>query len=198
MNEKLAWKIFWVMIAVLSLISIAIAIISYYLSASQHDSAVLEAIKMFLLCIGGTGVIVSIYFSGLNIYLQRKFSIMENTFHLLLRWDDEHYLNARQWTRNIKKEQNDLSPNELIAKIEQNPELEQSVILVLNYLEHVRVSLVNGRIDKEVFRHSLGETLIGIAQRFKPYAIKLNEINQEHLEQLIDELKIKSQLTQNT
>jgi len=47
--------------------------------------------------------------------------------------------------------------------------LEQSVILVTNYCEHVRFSLKYDRIERELFKSSLSVTLIDIVDRFWPY-----------------------------
>jgi hypothetical protein len=63
------------------------------------------------------------------------------------------------------------------------------VILVLNYFEHVRFSLLNNRIDKDLFKASLSETIIKILVRFKPYIDKRDKQLSDDLKQLEDLLK---------
>lgn len=196
MSEKLGWRIFWSIVVLLGLASIGLTITAYATPVPENSSAMLEAAKMFFLCLGGSGVIlstyfsaVSIYFSSKNIILQRKLNIIENTFELLSRWDDPHYLDARKWTRKAKEEKPDTSDNDLINKIKENEELKQSVVLVLNYLEHVRFSLETNRIDRKLFKRALGETLVDIAKRFEPYAKTLSQQNIEDLKELIGYLE---------
>lgn len=196
MSEKLGWRIFWIIVVLLGLASIGLTATAYATPVPENSSAMLEAAKMLFLCLGGSGVIlstyfsaVSIYFSSKNIILQRKLNIIENTFELLSRWDDPHYLDARKWTRKAKEEKPDTSDNDLINKIKENEELKQSVVLVLNYLEHVRFSLETDRIDRKLFKRALGETLVDIAKRFEPYAKTLGQQNIEDLKELIGYLE---------
>jgi len=87
-------------------------------------------------------------------------------------WDDPHLFEARKLTRRAKERRDDTSNNKLIEEIESDEELKHSVILVLNYFEHVRFSLKVGRIDKENFKEALGSTIIDIVDRFTPFAKK--------------------------
>ena len=197
MSEKLGWVIFWSLVVLLGIASFGLTTMTAYATpVPENSSAMLEAAKMFFLCLGGSGVILStyfsaasIYFSSKNIILQRKLNIIENTFELLSRWDDPHYLDARKWTRKAKEEKPNTSDNDLINKIKENEELKQSVVLVLNYLEHVRFSLETNRIDRKLFKRALGETLVDIAKRFEPYAKTLSQQNIEDLKELIGYLE---------
>ena len=188
MNEKLVWIFFWLLAASLLLASIVLTFIAYALQVPDNSSSILEATKIFCLCLGGSGVVLSTYFTGMNMFLQRQTAIIENTFALLSRWDDPHYLEARKWTRKAKEEKADTSDNELIDKIKADEELKQSVVLVMNYLEHVRFSLGTKRIDKDLFKRALGDTLIDIAKRFETYGKTVNEQISEDLKELIKKL----------
>ena len=196
MSEKLGWRIFWSIVVLLGLASIGLTITAYAAPVPENSSAILEAAKIFFLCLGGSGVVLStyfsaatIYFSSKNISLQRKLNIIENTFGLLSHWDDPHYLEARKWTRKEKEEKPNTSDNDLINKIKNDEKLKQSVVLVLNYLEHVRFSLETNRIDRKLFKRALGETLVDIAKRFEPYAKIVSQQSVEDLKELIGYLE---------
>lgn len=191
MNENLVWKIFWGVAVSLCLASIVLTVKAYEAPISGNNSAILEAAKMFLLCLGGSGVVLSTYFSAANMFLERRAAVIENTFDLLSRWDDPHYLEARKWTRKAKEKKSDTSDNNLINEIKSNEDFKQSVVLVLNYLEHVRFSSETKRIDKNLFIRALGETIIDIAKRFEPYAKTLSAQTEQDLKELINELESK-------
>ncbi|WP_443091485.1 DUF4760 domain-containing protein [Basfia succiniciproducens] len=192
MSEKLGWKIFWILIVLLVVMSIGLTITAYVTAIPENNIAILEAAKMFFLCLGGSGVVLSAYFSVATIYsssknmdLQRQSNIIENTFELLSRWDDPHLLEARRWTRDLKQRKPEISDNDMIKEINDNEALKQSVILVMNYLEHTRFSVLTKRVDGEKFYNSLGITLIDIAKRFSPYAKSVNEQIEKDLKELI-------------
>lgn len=190
MKSEWVWKIFWCIVGTLISATIFLTWSTYNTyKVGITNSAYIEAAKIFFLCLGGGGVITSTFFTAANMFLQRQANIIENTFNLLSRWDDKHYLDARKFTREIKDNKKNISDNELIQKINENEDLKQSVILVMNYLEHVRFSLKTNRIDKKIFYNSLGITLIDIAERFKPYAESVNKQNSTDLEELIMILK---------
>lgn len=72
-----------------------------------------------------------------------------------------------------------MSDDELVKRISENDDLKQSVILVCNYFEHVRFSIVNKRIDREQFKDVLGSVVVGIIDRFNPY---FKSLGQEHVD----------------
>jgi hypothetical protein len=166
---KSKWWIFGT-VALLCLIGgVTLVYSALHTTPPQNSSAFAEAIKTFFLCLGGIGVLLPITLNVVNAIEQRRFDKIESTFNLLSKWDDSHLLAARSYTRKIKKEKSKISDDELISRIEGDDSLEQSVILVTNYFEHVRFSITNKRIDVREFKISLGQTLIEIIDRFWPY-----------------------------
>ena len=162
---------------------------------STYDMAVdnkkvLETLNMFLLMLGGFGVVFSIIHQTESIIENNKqisekikIDIIENTFQLLKDWDNEHLFSARTLTREIKDVENSISNEELIKRIDSNPELRQSVILVFNYFEHVRFSIKQNRINIELFKESLGVAIISIIKRFEPYSKKMGQQNHADMEE---------------
>ncbi len=140
------WPIFYGVALTCLLGCLALIYGTYQMEPPQNSSTFIEVTKMIFLCLGGMGVLLPITLSVMNSQEQRKFEKIENTFDLISKWDDEHLLKARNYTREIKKNRKNISDEQLIAQIEENEELEQSVILVTNYFEHVRFSLKQNRI----------------------------------------------------
>lgn len=167
------WLLFWCIVLVVLGGTATIAIVVFKSTPpSNSSSPYIEAVKATLLCLGGGGVILSTYFTAVNSFIQRKFNVIENTFSIVARWDDPHLFEARKLTRRAKETRDDKSKNELLKEIESDEDLKQSVILVLNYFEHVRFSLETKRIDKVLFKDSLGDVVADIVDRFMPFAEK--------------------------
>jgi hypothetical protein len=182
-KTKLAVTFLW------SILAIGTCYTTY--NSAVTGKEILETINMFLLMLGGYGVVLSIIHQTETILLNNiqiseniKFETIENTFQLLKDWDDEHLFKARKLTREIKDNINNLSPNQLVKKIEDDPELRQSVILVANYFEHIRFSIKEKRINCIKFKESLGVVVIDIINRFEPYFKKLGEQSFKDMEEL--------------
>lgn len=151
-------------------------VLSYYQYESSDKKSLLDAITIFVTALGGASIIFTIFFNSINEFKNRQSKKIENTFDLVTKWDDPHLFEARKFTRKIKLKADNLSKNELIERIDKDESLKQSVLLVLNYLEHVRFSINTDRIDNRLLYESLGPTLIDIINRFTPYAEKQGEL----------------------
>lgn len=150
------------------------------------NQSILEIIQSFMIPFSaGFGVLIPIFTASINAIEGRKFKIMENTYQLIARYDDPHFAEARKFTRKIKKEDGIISSEYLMRQIENNEELEHSVILILNYIENSYMSIESGRIDKEVFKRYLGEVIYGFINRFDNYIKKYSsKKDQEILKQM--------------
>lgn len=149
----------------------------------------MEVVKTVFLCLGGIGVIMPLYINATNAVEGRTVSKIENTFSLIEKWDDPHLFAARKFTRDIGEKQKSLSEKKLIKAIKSDNEVKQSVILVANYFEQVRFSLVNDRIDAKQFKATLGLVILQIIDRFMPYFRTLSKQHVRDLKQLKKLLK---------
>ena len=181
-------KIKWVVSTLWIILTIAICINTY--ETAIDAKKISDVINMFLLMLGGFGVVFSIIHNtesiienNKQIKEKMKEDKIENTFQLLKAWDDEHLFKARKLTREIRDMQDAISNENLIQKIDSDPELRQSVVLVFNYFEHVRFSINQNRINTDIFKESLATTIIDIIKRFEPYSKKLGEQNFKDMEE---------------
>lgn len=182
------WIVFYTISFFLFVASVTIANIVYTTNMAgkplDESKAILETIQTFLLCIGGSGVVLSTYFTAVNAFSQRASDKIENTFKLLKDWDDPHLFEARKLTRRIKDKVEEISDKDLIHEINNDEELKNSVILVLNYFEHVRFSFKTKRIDEDIFKKTLGMTILNIIDRFAPFTKKQSIEVDEDLKEL--------------
>jgi len=181
-------KVKWGISALWVILTIVICINTY--GAALEGKNISDTINIFLLMLGGFGVVFSIIHNTEsiienNIQIKEKIKIdtIENTFQLLKDWDDKHLFKARKLTREIKDMRDTISNEDLITKINADPELRQSVILVFNYFEHVRFSIKHERINTDTFKDSLSATIIDIIKRFEPYSKELSEQNYKDMEE---------------
>ena len=186
LSDKNINKLVIGVILILSLLCLAI---SFYQYSSSEKKSLLDAITIFITSLGGASIIFTIFFNSINDVKNRRSKKIENTFSLLTKWDDPHLLEARRFTRKIKAKADNLSKRELIERIEEDESLKQSVLLVLNYLEHLRFSIISERIDNHLFYKSLGPTLIAIIDRFLPYAEYVGELFAKDLNKLKSNLE---------
>lgn len=178
------WIVFYIISLFLFVASVTIASIVYTTNMTgtplDESKAIFETIQTFLLCVGGSGVVLSTYFTAVNAFSQRASDKIENTFALLKDWDDPHLFEARKLTRRIKDKSEEISDKDLVNEIDSDEKLKNSVILVLNYFEHVRFSLKTKRIDEDLFKKTLGITILNIIDRFEPFTKKqITEVGED-------------------
>lgn len=181
---KYKWHLFWVITAFCVCGALALGYIAYSSAPPSNSSVFIEVTKTVFLCLGGIGVILPLYINATNSIEGRVGEKIENTFSLIEKWDDPHLFSARKLTREIRDARSSLSDDALVEKIKDDDELRQSVILVANYLEQVRFSVVNNRIDVEQFKSTLGPVIGDIIKRFEPYFKTLGRQHMEDLKQL--------------
>ncbi len=178
---KYKWPLFWVITVCCILGTVALGYIAYGSTPPTNSSTFIEVTKTIFLCLGGLGVILPLYINATNAIESRSSEKIENTFHLIEKWDDPHLFSARKLTRQIRDERSALSDVDLVKKIKDDEELRQSVILVGNYFEQVRFSITNNRIDVCQFKAVLGVVIKDIIKRFDPY---FKTLGQQHIDDL--------------
>lgn len=181
---KYKWHIFWAIIILCSFGTFGLGYIAYTSTPPSNSSTFIEVTKTVFLCLGGLGVILPLYINATNSIEGRAGEKIENTFKLIEKWDDPHLFSARKLTREIRDSRSSLSDNDLIERIKSSEELLQSVILVSNYFEQVRFSIINSRIDAIQFKTTLGPVIKDIIKRFEPYFKTLGQQNIDDLKQL--------------
>jgi hypothetical protein len=187
---KIKWVIF-ITIIVLWFIG-GVGILIQINQTSSESDKLLELIKSGFLILGGLGVILPTY---LNIWQSLEnskiieerieFDKVENAFRLIEKWDDNSLLKARQFTREIKNLRDSISNNELIKRVEGDAELKQSVIMVFNYWEQIRLSIERGRVNESLIKSALACVFIDMYERFKPW-INTNEEYRLDIKKLYD------------
>jgi hypothetical protein len=181
---KYKWHLFWAITILCGLGTIGLGYIAYTSAPPTNSTTFIEVTKTVFLCLGGLGVILPLYINATNAIEGRTGEKIENTFSLIEKWDDPHLFSARKLTREIRDARSSLSDDDLIAKIKNDDELRQSVILVSNYFEQVRFSIINERIDVKQFKSTLGSVIKDIIKRFEPYFKTLGQENLDDLKQL--------------
>lgn len=103
---------------------------------------------------------------------QREREILEETFRLIAKWDDPHFLAARKLSVNIGKKSQNMSPADLIATVEDNDDLRSSVSLMLNYFDFLRLSIKHKRVNVEIMKLQLGPVAEITLDRFDAWIKK--------------------------
>lgn len=112
---------------------------------------------------------------------ERERDKLEETFRLIEKWDDPHFLSARKLSVALGKESSRLSPEAVIAKVEGNPALRSSVSLMLNYFDFIRLSIKHERIDLEIIKAQLGPVALITLDRFDAWIKKQAQVYQKDI-----------------
>lgn len=170
----------WVFLAIIVLLYIAGIVGAGWHTYGATDptkaAPSVEAIKVIFIMLGGLGIILPTY---LNIWQSLETANLlknetyrkriENTFSLLEKWDDKSLFDARKFTRELKDLHNELSANQIRERIKNTPELRQSIILLFNYFELIRISIEHDRVAPKIIIETLGQVATDICKRFDPW-----------------------------
>lgn len=152
--------------------------------SSTSNDPLLESIKVAFLVLGGLGVVLPTY---LNIWqsiennkvLNEKIAwdCKENSFHLIEKWDNPAFLPARRFIRRMLTERPNHADATLVQLINEDADLKQSMFLVMNYWDEIRVSIIAGRIDEDLVRLSLQQAFLLTFEIFSTW-IKFENVKQ--------------------
>jgi Domain of unknown function (DUF4760) len=174
-NSKLKWGLLAGLLLIWLVGVIGVGMSVYYNPApgaggtARAKATTAEVVSSVFTVLGGLSVILTLYFNIWQSIETNERQIIENTFHLLRSWDDPALLTARKFTRELGDRQNQLSPEQLIAEVNKNPDLRQSVVQVFNFIEHVGFSIRTGRVDAPMVRHAISGILTAFWQRLLPW-----------------------------
>ncbi len=189
----------WRVLVALTLLWVSFTIIwaSVFVVVPLGSSRGFETTKFVFLSLSAFGVLFSSLLSSFNsleatanIQDRLAFDRVENAFSYMLRWDSQALADARDYTRQIGREQSQLSPEQLCSRIEgvpaeyANPDqrnLQRSVITMVNFFEEIELSIQSGRVDREVLRKAFGVTYPDIYSRFLPWIRKFTDKDQQEL-----------------
>lgn len=103
----------------------------------------------------------------------------EETFRLIEKWDDPHFLEARTFSRELGKRAQVMTPVELIAAVDNDPTLRSSVGLMLNFFDYIRLSIKYEKIDEELIKAQLSEAALATLDRFAPWMANQKPVYQD-------------------
>lgn len=173
MNKKL---MFWIVTVGTFLFSVAVAVIALNTDAPLADR-LMKMLQMVSFCLGGYGVFVAAYsnihqseVNNLKAEALHQYEIDKESFRLVRAWDADRLLKARDFSRKLREQSHNLSPAELIAEIEKDPERESSVVMLLNFCDNIRLGLEQGLLNERIIV-TLRPPMLDILERFKPYVM---------------------------
>lgn len=173
MNKKM---MFWIVTVGTFLFSVAVAVIALNTDAPLADR-LMKMLQMVSFCLGGYGVFVAAYsnihqseVNNLKAETMHQYEIDKESFSLVRAWDADRLLKARDFSRKLREQRHNLSPAELIAEIEKDPERESSVVMLLNFCDNIRLGLEQGLLNERIIV-TLRPPMLDILERFKPYVM---------------------------
>lgn len=123
-KNKKYWIIGWFIIALL----IALTLWFSLESLEERIKAIVSSISAF-------AVSISLLINAYYIFARSQERKFELTFQIINKWDDEHFMQARDYTRQQQDISKEKGENEILQTIQDKPELKRSVILMLDYFE---------------------------------------------------------------
>lgn len=193
MNKKM---MFWIVTVGTFLFSVAVAVIALSTGAPLADR-LMNMLQMVSFCLGGYGVFVAAYsnihqseVNNQKAETMHQYEIDKASFSLVRAWDAARLLKARDFSRKLREQSHNLSPAELIAEIEKDPERESSVVMLLNFCDNIRLGLEQGLLNERIIM-TLRPPMLDILERFKPYVMAKGRDSsyQKDYESLVARLK---------
>lgn len=105
---------------------------------------------------------------------QKEKEQLEESFRLIEKWDDPHFLNAREFSRGIGDIASDLAAKNLIQKINECQKLRGSISLMLNYFDFIRLSIEHERVNADIVKKQVGPIALVTLDRFKAWTDTLS------------------------
>lgn len=177
---------FWLLIVAI-VVMIGAGQVSVWFNQTEGQRLV-KMVEVGAAMLAAAGVMLATYIS----YRQSKDALsrtadererdkLEETFRLIEKWDDPHFLSARKLSVALGKEFRTLSPEDVISKVENDSELRSSISLMLNYFDFIRLSIKHGRLDLEIIKAQLGPVALTTLDRFDAWIKTLASVYQKDI-----------------
>ncbi len=154
-----------------------------------------DVLTLIFVSLGGYGVIAATFLNIWNAWDSTKhlsdkmeFDRTENSFKYFERWDNQSLKEARDLTRQIKKDINNWSDDELLKKIKNCESTERSIITMFNFWEEIYKSIVANRVDAELLKISFSEVYCDMYIRFKVWREDKKSNGSENITKSLDAL----------
>lgn len=122
----------------------------------------------------------------------RLYDQNKNTQMLLLKFDDGVIYKARQFTREITTDK--LGKEVILSRINEDNDdaknLKDSVIMLFNYFDHIRIAIKMDIVNKEIIIDALGNTIIDICDKFEKWVDTKSQMRKD-VDELLSLLKKK-------
>jgi hypothetical protein len=209
-NTKTKWIVLIAIAAIWFLTTVIYLI--FHVEVSQTTTTTtniwIERFKFFCLSLSGYGVLFSALLTSFNTMEATKntikanenttasinFQKTENSFAYAVRFDSPSLKEARDITRELKRDRNAISNDELIQKIEDQGEnqknLKRSVITMFNFFEEIYLSISHKRVDEDMLKEFFVDMYCDIYDRFKCWITNekgyMSKMQQGNLKKLYD------------
>lgn len=187
MNKK------WIVLIIIIVVWLlgATFLLIYINMTTTGDNKVIELTKTAFAVFGGLGIILPTYINvtqsleNRNIIKERlEYDKVENSYKLLKEWDDGELLKARELTRQINKNKNKLTGEQIIEKINNEQALEHSILTIFNYWERIRMSIEYKRVNADMIKEALQTVYLMMYTILKPWIDTQNAFVKSDLEKL--------------
>lgn len=171
----------WFIIGLLSIFFLSLAI--FYICSYIENNT--ERIKAIISVFSAYAVSGSLLLNAYSIFSQIKENKLSRTFQTLDRWDDSHFMDARDNTRQHQDAQQQKSQEQITQEIEGDEDLKRSVNMVLNYFEGIEDLIRHKMIDEDIVMEHFAHMIKDILDRYKGYLNKKSIRNPLGIKMLI-------------
>lgn len=180
-KNKKYWIIGWFIIALL----IALTLWFSLESLEERIKAIVSSISAF-------AVSISLLINAYYIFARSQERKFELTFQIINKWDDEHFMQARDYTRQQQDISKEKGENEILQTIQDKPELKRSVILMLDYFEVIESVLQKNMADEDIIMRHFAHMINDILKRYDCFINKQEQRNPSG-NKLIQSLKVRTE-----
>ena len=151
----IGWIVWWFIIAVLIVSTLWCSLESL----EERIKAIVSSISAFAV---STTLLINSYY----IFARSEERKFELTFQIIRKWDDEHFMQARDYTRQQQDIGEDKGQKEILESINKDSELKRSIILMLNYFEVIESVLRKNMADEDIIMRHFAHMINDILKRY--------------------------------
>lgn len=127
---------------------------------TETNLIAIETTKNAFLILGGLGVVLPVYLNVWGAVGNSKMILVENTFKLIEKYETFNFIEPRKEFSEISKKRDSINDADLIELINSNQKYNDSLIMLMNYWEMVRLSLDYKRANIKIIKEYIGDLYI--------------------------------------
>lgn len=154
----------WFIIVLLWLLGLVLIIWLIYIYSDSES-----IVENIVSAVSAYAVSTTLMLNAYSVFQKIEADKFNLTMQIISKWDDEHFMKARDYTRQQQNIKEKIGNEAILKEIEEKPKLKKSIIMMMDFFETLETFLENNGLDKHIIMEHFAYMIKDILDRYDCY-----------------------------